>query len=264
MSNNSTASTDTAPTNTAPTNTALTDAEVDFFRAQGYFVYRRQLFSPDDLDALEGIFQEHRKMQPERSGDEFDTPHFEDRRLLDYLLAPSVLDLVERIIGPNIILWSSHFICKDPKVGRATPWHEDSAYWLGRLSRYDKIVTVWLALDDVDRGNGCMQVIPGSHLGGGFSSYRSVDSAANTFGKEITDVDVTTAVAFVLRRGQCSLHDGRMMHGADANASDRRRLGYTMRYLAAEVELIDNERNSKHRSWLARGHPIAANRYENT
>ena len=100
----------------------------------------------------------------EKRGDEFDTPHFQDRRLLDFLLAPQVLDLVECIVGPDILLWSSHFISKDPLTGRATPWHEDSAYWMGRLDRYDKIVTVWLALDDVDRDNGCMQVIPGSHL----------------------------------------------------------------------------------------------------
>ena len=67
-------------------------------------------------------------MEGEKRGDEFDTPHFGDRRLLDYLLAPTVLDLVECIIGPNIVLWSSHFISKDPYIGRATPWHEDSTY----------------------------------------------------------------------------------------------------------------------------------------
>ena len=70
--------------------------------------------------------------QAEKRGDEFDTPHFEDRRLLDFLLAPQVLDLVECIVGPDILLWSSHFISKDPLIGRATPWHEDSAYWMGK------------------------------------------------------------------------------------------------------------------------------------
>ena len=55
--------------------------------------------------------------QSKKRGDEFDTPHFEDRRLLDYLLAPEVLDLVECIIGPDILLWSSHFICKDHGLG---------------------------------------------------------------------------------------------------------------------------------------------------
>lgn len=232
------------------------------FDERGYLINRRQLFDQGQLDRLEAIFNEHRAAESEKRGDEFDTPHFEDRRLLEYLLAPSLLDLVECIVGPNIVLWSSHFICKDPLVGRATPWHEDSSYWSGRLDRYDRIITVWLALDDVDRSNGCMQVIPGSHLEGGFSTYEDVDGMTNTFQSEIVDIDLSEAVALELRRGECSLHDGRIKHGAEANRSERRRLGYTMRYLPAEVRVWP-ERNVGHRLWLARGEAVAPNHYEN-
>jgi ectoine hydroxylase-related dioxygenase (phytanoyl-CoA dioxygenase family) len=240
----------------------ITEQDVKAFKERGYFLYHKQVFPQDQLDQLGAIFEEHRAAHSDKKGDEFDTPHFEDRRLLDYLLAPQILDLVECIIGPDILLWSSHFISKDPLVGRATPWHEDSAYWMGRLDRYDKIVTVWLALDDVDRQNGCMQVIPGSHLYFGSSSYRPVDTTVNTFKREITDIDVSQAVPFELRRGECSLHDGRIRHGADPNKSDRRRLGYTMRYLSARVTLVP-ERNAGHPTWLARGRAIAANQLEN-
>lgn len=240
------------------TQAALTAEEIKGFRERGYLLHRRPLLDDEQLDSLERIFEEQRAANPEKIADEFDTPHFGDRRLLDFLLAPRVLDLVECIVGPNVILWSSHFICKDPEVGRATPWHEDTAYWNGRLDRYDRIVTLWLALDDVDRGNGCMQVIPGSHLAGGFSRYSEVDSSTNTFTTEITEVDTSQAVPFELRRGQCSLHDGRIMHGAEANTSDRRRLGYTMRYLSAETRVIP-ERNVGHRLWLARGEAVAPN-----
>jgi ectoine hydroxylase-related dioxygenase (phytanoyl-CoA dioxygenase family) len=240
----------------------LSDDDVEAFKERGYFLYRHQVFSAPELDKLTLIFEEHRAAETEKRGDEFDTPHFEDRRLLEFLLAPQVLDLVECIVGPNILLWSSHFICKDPSIGRATPWHEDSAYWMGRLDRYDKIVTVWLALDDVDRGNGCMQVIPGSHLYFGSSSYRGVDTTVNTFKSEITDIDLSQAVPFELRRGECSLHDGRIRHGAEPNRSDRRRLGYTMRYVSAEVTLVP-ERNMMHRTWLARGRAVASNELEN-
>ncbi len=240
----------------------ITEQDVNAFNERGYFLHHKQVFPQDQLDQLGAIFEEHRAAHSDKKGDEFDTPHFEDRRLLDYLLAPQILDLVECIIGPDILLWSSHFISKDPLVGRATPWHEDSAYWMGRLDRYDKIVTVWLALDDVDRQNGCMQVIPGSHLYFGSSSYRPVDTTVNTFKREITDIDVSQAVPFELRRGECSLHDGRIRHGADPNKSDRRRLGYTMRYLSARVTLVP-ERNAGHPTWLARGRAIAANELEN-
>jgi ectoine hydroxylase-related dioxygenase (phytanoyl-CoA dioxygenase family) len=236
--------------------------EVDRFRREGYLLYRDQLFDREDLETLDGIFEEQRRADPGKVSDEFDTPHFQDRRLLDYLLAPQVLDLVECLVGPDIILWSSHFICKDPRVGRATPWHEDSAYWLGRLDHYDRIVTVWLALDEVGTDNGCMKVVPGSHLAGGFSKYTDVDQATNTFSREIAEVDRDKAVPFLLSRGECSLHDGRIMHGADANSSDRRRLGYTMRYLSARTRVLP-EANVGHRLWLARGRPVAANEFVN-
>jgi ectoine hydroxylase-related dioxygenase (phytanoyl-CoA dioxygenase family) len=240
----------------------LTEDDVRMYEQRGYLLYRRQLFRVDELEKLSSIFEEHRTAQAGTRGDEFDTPHFEDHRLLDFLLAPQVLDLVECIVGPDILLWSSHFICKDPLTGRATPWHEDSAYWMGRLDRYDKIVTLWLALDDVDRDNGCMQVIPGSHLYFGSSQYRGVDTNLNTFKSEIADIDVRQAVPFELRRGECSLHDGRIRHGAEPNKSNRRRLGYTMRYLSARVTLVP-QRNAHHRTWLARGRALAANQLEN-
>ena len=56
-------------------------------------------------------------------------------------------DFVERFIGPDIALWSSHFICKPSGDGQRVPWHEDSAYWGARLSEHE-VLTVWLAIDD--------------------------------------------------------------------------------------------------------------------
>jgi hypothetical protein len=245
-----------------PAPPVLSQAEVATFKTRGYLLYHHQLLPDVELDRLEAIFDEHRGRHPEKAGDEFDTPHFEDGRLFDFLLAEPVLDLVESLIGPNIALWSSHFISKDPRIGRATPWHEDSTYWKGRLDRYDKIVTVWLALDDSNRDNGCMQVIPGSHLSGGLSDYRPVDREMNTFATELNSPDLEAALPFELRRGECSLHDGRIMHGADPNTSDRRRLGYTMRYISAELH-VSAEMNAGHRLWLARGHAVASNVYQN-
>ncbi|HTT90269.1 MAG TPA: phytanoyl-CoA dioxygenase family protein [Acidimicrobiales bacterium] len=237
-------------TSEAP-NSLLSREEVEDYRDKGYLLYRDQLLSDKELDELAAIYDEHRAARPDKRGDEFDTPHFEDQRLMAFLLAPPVLDLVECVLGPSFLLWSSHFICKEPRVGRATPWHRDADYWSGRADRYDQIVTVWLALDDVDRANGCMQVIPRSHLMTDFAGYRPVDRDTNTFSSEIVDLDTSTAVAFELRRGQCSLHDARMAHGAEPNSSPRRRLGYTMRYISTETTLVP-ERNVGHRTWVAR------------
>jgi hypothetical protein len=236
--------------------------DVAFFRANGYHLERDQIFSPARLDALEAIFDEHLAEKGDKLSDELDTPHFRDPRLLDYLLGDEVLDLIEPLVGPDIALWSSHFISKDPLVGRATPWHEDSAYWNGRFSSYDRIVTVWLALSPSNRENGCMRVIPGSHDGGGFSDYIPTDMTVQTFHAEIPDVDEDKAVDFELERGQCSLHDARIIHGAKPNTSTVRRTGYTMRYFPASVKMLPVEQNAGWQIWLARGTDSAGNTYQ--
>ncbi|MFI2856208.1 phytanoyl-CoA dioxygenase family protein [Paenibacillus sp. JSM ZJ436] len=240
---------------------SLTRDEIEFYEKNGYMLHKKQLFSADKMQELSSIFEEQWELVGKKLNSELDTPHFRDERLLKFLLSDEVLDLVEPIIGPNIGLWSSHFICKEPLVGRQTPWHEDSAYWKGRLSRFDKIVTVWIAIDHSTKENGCMRVIPGTH-NNGFSDYEAVDGEKNIFDTEIKNIDPDQAVYFELEPGQCSLHDSRIIHGAAANTSEHRRCGYTMRYFATDAQVI-TEKNHGHQIWLARGKDLAGNSFVN-
>lgn len=231
------------------------------YKEQGYTLYKHQLFSKEKLNLLTSIFEEHLEQKGDKFSDELDTPHFRDERLLNFLLSDEVLDIVEGTIGPNIGLWSSHFISKEPKVGRRTPWHEDSAYWEGRFDDMSKIVTVWLAIDNSSLKNGCMGVVPGSHVNG-FSEYESVDNKVNVFDSEIKKgvVNEDEVVWFELNRGECSLHDSRIIHGANANTSDKRRCGYTMRYFSLDMKLnLDHPDNKTHKIWHARGENVTNN-----
>ena len=231
-----------------------------FYREQGYWLHREPLLAPARFGRLCALFEELLAAKdPSLRADQLDVPHFAEPRLFEFLLADEVLDLVERFIGPDIGLWSSHFICKEPGVGRATPWHEDSAYWNGGMDRLDRIVTVWLAIDPATRDNGCMRVVPGTHRGG-FSEYEEVDGRTNTFGRQIKPeaVDEGRAVYFELEPNQCSLHDARIMHGATANASDTRRCGYTMRYFSLHRRVLPGP-NANHRVWHCRGENAAGN-----
>ena len=235
--------------------------QTDCYQRDGYVLYKQPVFAPDDFARLKAIFEENLA----RYGDEnLDTIHFRDARLLEFLLAPAVLDLVEPVVGPNIGLWSSHFISKAPRTGKATPWHEDSAYWNGRISTMAGICTVWLALDEATPENGAMAVIPGSHTNG-FSNYEAVaNPSANIFPTQITpeQVDESRAVTFSLQPNECSLHEARLIHGARANTSDKRRAGYTMRYFPTTSRIF-HEKQPNHKLWLARGVDLAGNVYEN-
>lgn len=240
----------------------LTQQDAAFYQTNGYYLFKQPVFSGERFARLKGIFEEMLNSAEGIRSDEFDTPHFREPRLFEFLMSDDVLDLVEPLIGPNIGLWSSHFISKEPFTGRATPWHEDSAYWNGRFDRLDQIVTVWLAIDDSDSENGCMRVIPGTHHNG-FSEYESVDGTTNTFSSQIKSdqVDESKAVYFELKSNECSLHDGRIIHGARANTSPRRRCGYTMRYFSQSM-VLNRERNQTHKIWHCRGENVAGNPVE--
>jgi ectoine hydroxylase-related dioxygenase (phytanoyl-CoA dioxygenase family) len=240
----------------------LTPEQVEHYLANGYVLYHQPVLTAEKFNALFALFEECRATY----GDEgMDMIHLREPRFLDYLLDDEILDVVEPLVGPNIGLWASHIICKPPFTGKATPWHEDSAYWNGRVSTMEGICTLWLAFDEATPENGSMGVIPGSHKNG-FSEYEAVDATQNIFASQVRSdqFDEGTAVYFSLKPNECSLHEARIIHGANANTSPKRRAGYTMRYFpTTSLVYHDNPRNANHKIWLARGKDIAGNRYEN-
>jgi len=113
------------------------------------------------------------------------------------------------------------------------PWHQDSTYW--PLSP-TKTVTVWLAIDDADPENANMKFIPRSHLHGliDYDETQDADTVLDLAVKNPQsygdgEVDVQ------LKAGQFSMHSDLLLHGSEANESNRRRCGLTIRYAAADV-----------------------------
>ena len=75
---------------------------------------------------------------------------------------PTILDAVEAILGPDLLVWGSTFFIKEPQTPSFVSWHQDLRYW-GLDS--DAEVSAWLALSEVTAANGCMRFVPGSHKG---------------------------------------------------------------------------------------------------
>lgn len=153
------------------------------------------------------------------------------REFFDFVTDPDLLDLVAAVIGPDIVLWASSVFCKPAAVGLEVPWHQDGQYW---PIRPRATVTVWIALDDVSRENGCMRVIPGSHRMGEFSHEKS-DREDLVLNNVLNDprLDLSKAYDVVLEAGQLSLHDVNIVHGSQPNRSARRRAGFAIRYMPA-------------------------------
>ena len=234
----------------------LTPAQITQYREEGYTLPTGKVFSDAQFARLKDHFEGLLDQWPtDERPEAMDTPHFNDHRLLEWALAPEVVDLVEPLLGPDILLFSTHFICKPKGDGRRVPWHEDSAYWRKLLSPME-VATVWLAIDESTTRNGCMYVIPRSHNTGrqGFSDYADVDLRKSVFPTEIipSQRKDELAVPCELSPNTCSLHDARTQHGSPPNTSDIRRCGWTMRFIPAHCELAESFRD-RQLMYLARG-----------
>jgi non-haem Fe2+, alpha-ketoglutarate-dependent halogenase len=161
------------------------------------------------------------------------TAHLKHGRVYDLLTHPRIVAHVRDLLGENVVGWGSHFFCKMPRDGKVVHWHQDASYWPLSPS---KAVTVWLAIDDADRENACMRFIPGSHHHGHLTYHLSEDDADAVLNQRVENAEqFGRPVDVELRAGEISLHSDLLLHGSEANQSDRRRCGLTLRYCAAEV-----------------------------
>ena len=244
----------------------LSPQEVEFFRDQGYLLVHRPVLEPRRFQGLHDHFEQSLARWNTLAGaspEHMDVPHFADPKLFEWLFADELLDMVESLIGPDIVLWSSHFISKPAGVGKRVPWHEDSAYWSKILDPME-VVTIWLAIDPAMPENGCMRLIPRTHHNG-YSQYEPVgDKAHSVFQTEIKagSFDEKTAVDCALRPNECSIHHAKMIHGSEANTSAFRRCGYTMRYMPATSRFRpEAHKGGPFQIYLARGQDRAGNQY---
>jgi non-haem Fe2+, alpha-ketoglutarate-dependent halogenase len=145
-----------------------------------------------------------------------------------------VVDAVESIVGPNLLVWDTGWFAKMPGDNKFVSWHQDATYW---GLHPPKVATAWVALSNSSRVNGCMRVIPGSHKTPLLPQHDTYDPQnALSRGQEIAvEVNEQEAVDLVLRPGQMSLHDIGIVHGSKANSSDEPRIGIAIRYIAPEV-----------------------------
>jgi ectoine hydroxylase-related dioxygenase (phytanoyl-CoA dioxygenase family) len=171
------------------------------------------------------------------------TAHLTYGAVYDLLTHPRIVAVVGDLLGDDVVGWGSHYFCKMPHDGKSVPWHQDASYWPLTPS---KAVTVWLAIDDADRGNACMRVIPGTQNFGHLTYRMTEDADQTVLNQEVLNVErFGRPVDMELRAGEISVHADLLLHGSGANESDRRRCGLTLRYCAADVRAYEG--------WNAKG-----------
>lgn len=154
---------------------------------------------------------------------------------------PVVLDAIESLIGPDILIYMSTFFIKEPYTDGITSWHQDATYF--GLRPYEH-VSAWIALSPASLESGCMQFVPGSHQSGQLDHRAHVDNKIlNTGGQQLADtIDQNAAVAAPLETGEFSLHHTLTVHHSPANQSDDRRIGFAVSYIPTRCKHLGETR----------------------
>jgi non-heme Fe2+,alpha-ketoglutarate-dependent halogenase len=212
----------------------LTASQIEIFNGQGYLSGIR-IFDAAEIADIRAYFDEllARTLAAGRDSYSISTAHLQNGRVYDLLKHPRIVSRVTDLIGENAIGWGSHFFCKMPGDGKRVSWHQDASYWPLTPS---KTVTVWLAIDDASVENACMRYLPGSHWFGHLTYTLTEDDDANVLNQTVAEADRFGPPFDVeLEAGQVSMHSDLLVHGSEANQSQRRRCGLTLRYCPADV-----------------------------
>ncbi len=205
------------------------------FDRDGYTIVRGAIDSDlaqEACDHVKWLLSKHPELKPE------DLHHplmIGDPFWYRLVSDPRLVDLAEVFVGPNVALFATHYIAKAPRTGRPVLWHQDGSYW--PLEPME-VTTLWLACSESNRENGCMRVIPGTQ-NLDLQKMNPNKDVENVLGSEIdaSFVDDSTAVDFELGPGDVSIHNPKIVHGSNANTSEKWRIGLTIRYIPSSTRI---------------------------
>lgn len=211
---------------------SLNRDQIDFFRAQGYLSPLPCLSHAETL-AMRNSLDRFEREDGKSAASFHMKGHLYFTWSHELSRNPAILDAVEGLIGPNILVFASKFWIKGGRDGAYVSWHQDSAYF--GLDPHEQVIA-WVALTDSTKSNGCVRVLPGSHRGPAHShteTYHEKNLLAR--GQAIEDIDESTAVDMELGAGQFSIHHEHTVHGSLPNHTDEPRIGLAFFYIPAHV-----------------------------
>ena len=154
--------------------------------------------------------------------------------LTELIHHPKLLDAIEDVMGPDLVVWGTSFFTKKARDPRFISWHQDSTYY--GLDPPES-VTAWIAFSDSTNESGCMRFIPGSHNGPHIMRHVETHAEDNLLsrGQTIEDIDESVAKSLPARAGEFSIHHNKTIHSSEPNSSDDARIGFTVHFATPEI-----------------------------
>jgi len=221
---------------------ALGSTEIEKFRRDGYLP-ARAVISEDEALALRHSLEafEATLDGPLKGSNRFKS-HLLFKGLADLIRSPRILDMVEDLIGPDLMVWSTDWWIKEARSPSFVSWHQDSQYWGLDTTR---LVTVWVALSESNKRSGCMRLLPGSHLGPDLPHVETYhQDNMLTRGQSIECIDEQQAKNLEVPTGYAAIFAFRIAHASHPNQSDDRRIGYAIRYIPPDARQMLSDRDT--------------------
>lgn len=203
----------------------LTAAEISAFERDGYLAPVR-IMEPEDALALRDRVEAFESAHPDHVG----KLDLKANLLFDWLDAesrrPRLLDAVEDILGPDLLLWNTSFRDKKPDGRQHAAWHQDTQY----IKLEPFLLIVWIALTPMTVKSGTLKVIPGSHKWGLLPHTEGDDpDSILTRAQYITrEFEASEVADLVLQPGEAGFVNHGIVHCSGTNTSGDRRLAMLM------------------------------------
>ncbi len=243
----------------------LSPQQIDFYRRQGYLIIDEPITTAQELEQLcdwyDAMFDRRagreRGMQFDLAGPDDDEttaalpqildPEAHEPRFADTLLKANAGAIGRQLLGEQAATGSAHTIYKPPRVGAATPWHQDASYWAADFEY--RSASIWVPLQAATPENGCMHFVPRSHAARQVLTHQSIGNDPRVHGLELVESEmhhVQNVVSCPLPAGGATIHDGYTLHYAPPNHSEKPRRAYIF---GASLPAVKLERPSKF-PWL--------------
>ena len=237
-------------------NKILTKSQVDQYKNEGFISPIRIMSEEDALSLRREIEAFEASQGKPIHGTQKTKAFLRFPWAYDLVVNQKILDVVEDLIGPNILCYQHGLWFKEPESGSYVSWHQDATYY--GMDPWE-LLSAWVALTPVDEVSGCIQVIPGSHKDGSFPVEYTERSETNLLASgqnTLYNFDKGDAVSMHLKPGEMSIHHVCLVHSSKPNNGADRRMGLSAGYVHTHVQQTTK---LKATAMLVRGEDIFGN-----